>query len=160
MTISWRVLVAAAVIWFAFQGNTLDFQWPDETPVIEGEPDKPSAKAIEWVKGVDAARMLPSDRMYLVAFYSAMAFVIERDATLKPPVIDTTVKFADLHAGSLDLAIEERNIGKYPGLGAQIDQVFLAAVGDDVTTVTPEKRAAIVEACRALAWRFHMYGEE
>lgn len=161
--ISWRYLVAGALVWFAWQGSVMEFDWPFDVPAnVEATVEKPRAEVIEWVKAVDPDKILPDDRAYYSSFYSALAFILQRDGTLNPPVITSNDKFADLHAGSLDFAIDQEQVGRYPGLDVQIEEVFAAAAGEkpDISSMTTELRKDLVDACNGLAWRFWINGEE
>lgn len=160
MTVHWRYIVAAALVWFAWKGNVMDFQWPtDVPPAVEVTVERPSDEIVGYVRAVDPDKILPDDRAYLSAFYSALAFVLQRDADLQEPVITTNEKFAELQGGSLRFAIMADKVGEYPRLGEQIDEVFSAAVGDDVSSMTPAMRRKIVDVCNGLAWRFWINGE-
>lgn len=152
--------MAAALVWFAWKGNVLEFDWPLDVPdTVDVNVDKPDDRALELVSGVDVDNILYTDRMYLSSFYAAMAFVLERDASLTPPVITSNEAFADLHAGSLRFAIDADEVGKYPKLGRQIDAAFAEAVGEDVAPMTDEMRDTLVMVCDGLSWRFDM-GED
>jgi hypothetical protein len=159
--IHWRFVVAAALVWFAWKGNVLEFDWPFDVPdTAEAEVEKPDERALEYVSGVEVDEILYTDRLYLSSFYSSMAFVLERDATLTPPVITSNEAFAELHAGSLRFAIDADEVGKYPKLGRQIDAAFAEAVGEDISPMTDDMRDKLVMVCQALAWRFDMGEDE
>jgi hypothetical protein len=161
MTIPWRFIVAGVLVWFAWRGGVMEFDWPDDVPAnVEVDVAKPSDEVVAWVKGVDPDRILPEDRAYLSSFYSSMAFVLRRDAELNEPVITTTAKFAELQAGSLGFAIDAGDVGQYPGLGQSLDRAFFAAAGDEDTSMTPALRERIAAVCDGLAWRFWINGEE
>ena len=159
--IHWRFVVAAALVWFAWKGNVLEFDWPLDVPdTVEVDIEKPDERGLEIVSGVEVDDIIYTDRLYLSSFYSSMAFVLERDATLNPPVITSNEAFAELHAGSLRFAIDADEVGKYPKLGRQIDAAFSEAVGDDVAPMTDEMRDTLVMVCDGLSWRFDMGEDE
>ena len=82
-----------------------------------------------------------------------------RDRLRTTPVIKTNEDFARFHAGSLQLAIDKGDVGKYPGLGKAIDQVFIDCLGDDVVPLGDDEHDMIIAATNALAWRFAIHGE-
>lgn len=85
------------------------------------------------------------DKERVSAFYSALADVVERDATLIPTVGD----FRTVHARSLDAAFKGTDLpGKYPGLDAAIDGQLTTAVGKDDVPLPPAKRQALVQALK------------
>lgn len=155
-----RWIVAAVILFFAWRGAALNLQWPQpDAPAVR--IPQPSAENLAWAEPVRKIlpRMSPADRRYLAHFYDATAFVLLRDADRDRPIISDTTKFEAFHAGSLDLAIDRKDVGKYDGLGAAIDEVYLAAAGANVQDVTPEVRAKLVAASGVLAWTFTIHGE-
>lgn len=132
--------------------------WPPEQ--VEVVTPDPSDEARQWVSHVNVANILPKDRIYLSGFYSAVGYVMDRDADLEEPVVTSNEKFARLHAGSLNYAIDKGEVGRYPVLGRDIALVFLNAVGNTPAAMTDEMREDIVDACDALAWKFDIHGEE
>ena len=90
----------------------------------------------------------------------ALCYVLERDGERDKPLIGTTDQFARFHAGSLQLSIDKKAVGKYAGLAESVDEVFVLAAGADVQTVTDEVREKIADACRSLAWKFAVHGNE
>jgi cytolysin (calcineurin-like family phosphatase) len=123
---------------------------------------KPDAEATAWV--ADAAKkaksMLYTDRIYCANLYDAMAHVIEMDGKREKAIIGDTGRFAAFHAGSLDFAIDTKNVGKYPGLGEAIDNAFERALGLDVKPLDAAARARAEKACRALSYAFSVGGNE
>lgn len=158
MTIPWRFVVASVLVWFSWQGATLPLNWPPTAVEVVTPP--PSDEAREWVADVKVADILPKDRIYLAGFYSAIGYVMARDEDLDPQIVTTNEKFSHLHAGSLRFAIDRKEVGKYPGLGAAIDEVFAEAAGEDVAPMTDDMRERIIDACDALAWKFEINGED
>lgn len=132
--------------------------WPPEQ--VEVVTPDPSDEARQWVSHVNVANILPKDRIYLSGFYSAVGYVMDRDADLEEPVVTSNEKFARLHAGSLNYAIDKGEVGRYPVLGRDIALVFSNAVGNTPAAMTDEMREDIVDACDALAWKFDIHGEE
>jgi hypothetical protein len=88
-----------------------------------------------------------------------MAFVLLRDGDRPEPIISDTDKFVAFHAGSLQLAIDRKDVGKYDGLGAAIDEAFVGAVGADAVKVDAAVRARLVAASGVLSWTFSIHGE-
>lgn len=153
--------MAGALLVFAWRGGSLDVKWPilPQTTVIA---EKPAAEQIKWAADLKAIlpKMLPADREYLANFYDAMEYVLKQDGERSTPIIGDTDKFTQFHAGSLNLAIQKKNVGKYPGLDKAIDAVFFAAAGADTATVNDEKRRQLMDACGVLKWCFKVNGDE
>lgn len=156
-----RYIVAGALLAFAWKGGSLDVKWPlpPQTAVVA---EKPAAEQIKWAGDLKSIlpRMLPADREYLANFYDAMEYVLKQDGERSTPIIGDTDKFAQFHAGSLNLAIQKKNVGKYPGLDKAIDAVFFAAAGADTATVDAAKRQQLMDACGVLKWCFKVNGNE
>jgi len=155
-----RYIVAAVLLLFAWKGAELKVEWPQPPATVIRAP-QPPAERMEWAKPVIEVlpKMTPKDRQYLAHFYDAMAFVLMRDADRGTPIVSTTTKFETFHGGSLRLAVDKKDVGKYPGLGEAIDQVFIAANGPDEVAVSDEVRAKLVAACGVLSWTFSIHGE-
>lgn len=155
-----RYLVAAVLVFFAWNGVKFDMVWP---PKSTSEPTivVPSESQLAWAEPLKAIlpKMLPADREYLSAFYDALGFVVYQDGSRSNPAITSSDQFVQLHAGSLNLAIEKKNVGKYPGLAQAIDQTFLAACGPEAVSLTKESRMTLVSACNTLAWVFRIHHE-
>lgn len=155
-----RYVVAAVLIYFAWNGVKFDMTWPPK-----GEADttivSPPESQLAWAEPLKAIlpKMLPADREYLSAFYDALGFVVFQDGSRSTPAITTSDQFVQLHAGSLNLAIQKKNVGKYPGLAQAIDQTFLAACGPESVSLTKESRMTLVSACNTLAWVFRIHHE-
>lgn len=150
-----RCLVVAVLLAFAYRGAVLNVVWPPRgvDTTVSPRPEK------EWLEDADDVvkilpKMLPGDRQHLSAFYDAMAYVLVRDGERAEPLISTTEKFAAFHAGSLNLAIEKKKVGKYPGLDKAIDMTLMRIAGAEEAAVDKEKRDALVAACGVLAWVF------
>lgn len=151
----------ALLLFFAWKGSVLDLQWPPATQVERDIP-KPGPEVLKYAEPLRAVlpRMTHADRLFLSNFYDATAFILFRDSTRDKPLITDTEKFAAFHAGSLQLAVDRKDVGKYDGLGAAIDQVFVNAIGQEVRQITPEVRDRLVGACGVLAWSFDIHGDE
>lgn len=157
MTNNWRFFVAAALLFFAWKGNTIDLPWP---PVDGGrEIVKPEPETLAWVEDIPVEKMLPKDRLYLADLYDAMGWVILRDKLRDQPVLKTNEDFARFHAGSLQLSIDRGDVGKHPGLGKAVDQVFKDCIGTEVVQLDDDEFDILIAACNALAWRFSIHGE-
>lgn len=155
-----RVIVACILLLFAWKGGELDLKWPPSS-VQEIAPPKPPAEMLAWADELKPIlpRMLLADREYLAAFYDAMAFILLQDGDRSTPIIGDTEKFSVLHAGSLQLAIKKKNVGKYPGLDKAIDMVFFNAAGAEVAPLDQKKREQLIRACGVLAWAFKVHGD-
>ena len=157
MSNNWRLFVAATLLFFAWKGNTIDIPWP---PLGTGrEIVKPEPETLAWVEDVPADKMLPKDRLYLSDMYDAMAWVMLRDRLRDKPVLTTNEDFVRFHAGSLQLSIDRGDVGKYPGLGKAVDQVFKDCLGTEVVQLGDDEYDLLVAACNALSWRFAIHGE-
>lgn len=155
-----RYLVAAMLLFFAWKGAVLEMEWPP-IPAATARTPAPSAENLKWAVSLRpiVTKITPRDRAYLANFYEATAFVLLRDADRAPPIIKDTNSFEAFHAGSLDLAIDRKDVGKYDGLGAAIDEVFIAANGADIKSLDADVRAKLVAACGVLSWTFTIHGE-
>ena len=155
-----RYVVAVILLFFAWKGASLDINWPPAA-ANSATLAKPSPEELAWAEPLKAIlpRMMPADRQYLSALYEAMAFVLKQDGRRSQPIIDTTDKFVQMHAGTLQLAIEKANVGKYQGLDAAIDQVFFAANGADSGAVDKPTSEKLISACNVLAWVLEIHHE-
>jgi len=160
-----RHIVAAVILFFAWQGGNLSMKWPQmplPTAPVAVVAAKPSAEQLAWAADLKAIlpKMLPGDREYLAAFYDATKFVLTQDGERSTPIIGDTDKFTVFHAGSLQLAIQKKNVGKYPGLDKAIDAVFLAAAGADVKAIDKATGEKLIAACSVLSHAFRINGNE
>lgn len=106
--------------------------------VISAEPD---AAIVSALNGANAA-----DRGRIVGVYTGLRAVLRRD---KGERVSNTEKLAELHANTLQLAID--SVGKYPGLDVAIDNVFKKIVGtDDVVATSQAVLDKLVEACETV----------
>lgn len=156
MKIEARHIVAGLLILFAWKGNELDMVWPPAGRIDVVAP-VPSPELQAWASELKpiAAKMLPSDRVYLSHLYDAMAFVLLRDKDRTDPIISTTEDFAAFHSGTLVLAIDKAKVGKYPGLAEAIDKAFFAALGtDEPRKMTDEEKGRLIVACGVLSHTF------
>lgn len=155
-----RYIVAAVLVFFSWNGVKFDMTWPPKS-ATEATIVVPSGEQLAWAESLEPIlpKMLPADREYLSAFYDALGFVVYQDGSRSSPAITSSDQFVQLHAGSLNLAIEKRNVGKYPGLDRAIDQTFLAACGPESVALTKESRMTLVSACNTLAWVFRIHHE-
>lgn len=156
----WRYIVAAVLLVFAWRGASLDVVWPPAgfDTTVSPRPNKEWLEDASEVVGI-LPKMLPGDRQHLSAFYDAMAYVLIRDGERAEPVISTTSKFAVFHAGSLNLAIEKKKVGRYPGLDKAIDMTLLRIAGADEAAIDEKRRESLVAACGVLAWVFSVNHE-
>ena len=148
--------MSATLIYFAWNGASLDLPWP---PVEGPQVVKPDEVSRQWVTPVRVNNILPQDRIYLSRFYDAMGWIIMRDSERDSPIITNTEKLAEFHEGSLQLAIDRDDVGQYEGLGKSIDDAFKKVLGDDVTPLEGDSTEAVILLCNALSWRFAIYGE-
>lgn len=153
MKIEARHIVAAALLLFSWKGAELGMEWP-RFPRTLVEAPKPAPELLSWAEQLKPIlpKMLPADRAYLSSFYDAMAFILLNDDERSTPLVGDTEKFAALHAGSLQLAIEKGKVGKYPGLDDAIDSVFFKAMGADQQAVTKENRGKLIAASGVLSY--------
>jgi hypothetical protein len=159
-----RFVVAAALILFAWKGGSVGVVWP---PVSPSGPVSPNAPApdpalLKWAEPLrkHLPTMLPADREYYSRFYDALSFVLLRNSKLEKPVIKTTSDFEAFHASSLQMSIDKASVGKYPGLDAAIDEVFVTAAGPEVKPVTPDVGAKLIAASQVISWVFGIRGNE
>lgn len=154
-----RIAIVAVLLVFAWRGKIDSLKWltPSQDGVAIGRPDD---EAMKWTVDLPVNDIAPADRQYYSAFYDALGSIIGNDGTRPHRLIDTSEKFAKFHAGSLDLAIDMKHVGKVPGLGDKIDAAFIAAAGDaDVKQVDSALADRYVRCCKALAWRLAIHGE-
>lgn len=157
MKVEARHIVAAVILFFAWRGGELGMKWPQmPQPAAAVAVAKPSAEQLAWAADLKAIlpKMLVGDREYLSAFYDATRFVLTQDGERSTPIIGDTDKFTVFHAGSLQLAIQKKNVGKYPGLDKAIDAVFLNAAGANVKAIDNDTRAKMTAACSVLTYVF------
>ena len=69
--------MSATLIYFAWNGASLDLPWP---PVEGPQVVKPDEVSRQWVTAVRVNNILPQDRIYLSRFYDAMGWIIMRDS--------------------------------------------------------------------------------
>ncbi len=152
--------MAVILLLFAWKGSTINVDWPPAKREIEKVP-APDKALLAWAEPLRAVlpKMLQADRQYLANFYDAMVFIIMRDAGRDSPILNSTDSFAAFHAGSLQLAIDKANVGKYPGLAEAIDETFVNAVGADVKPLDKDTRTRLAAACSVLSWSFTVHGD-
>lgn len=120
-------------------GVPLPVTTPDAVVVPAGETDAALVGILEDATDEDKAR--------IVSVYEGMQYVLKRDNGKR---INTTDKFSDWQANTLQLAVETP--GKYPGLDKAIEAVFVRLVGtDDVVSATPEVQQKLIKACEIVA---------
>lgn len=111
-----------------------------EETTVAAEPNADIVKALVGASSADRAR--------IVGAYTGLKTVLNRDNGAR---INTTEKFEEVHANTLQLAIDQP--GKYAGLDTAIEAVFRAAVQDEntdasvVNPVTPLMQNKLVSAC-------------
>lgn len=162
MKIEARHIVAVVILAFAWRGSEMKIDWPKLPKPAAAATAKPTADQLAWAVDLKPIlpKMLPADRQYLASFYDATAFIVTQDGGRSTPIIGDTDKFTVFHSGSLQLAIEKKNVGKYPGLDKAIDSVFLNALGADVAAIDADKRAKLIAACNVLNHVFRINGNE
>lgn len=88
-----------------------------------------------------------ADKGRVVSIYDGLQFVLTRD---KGQRINTTEKWAELQANTLQLAVEQ--VGKYPGLDVAINDVFKRVLGtDDVLPGNEDTQLKLIKACEIIA---------
>jgi hypothetical protein len=141
------VLAAGVLLGFAvFFPNGINVSKYFSKPVavddvaVSAEPDAAIVKALTGATAADKARV--------VSVYTGLKEVLNRDNAAR---VNTTEKFEELHARTLQMAIATP--GKYEGLDAAIEAVFAAAVKDAdtdpsvVNPVTLLMQSKLVKAC-------------
>lgn len=124
--------------------NGPQFNWskpkPGPEPAVTVKTDPEIVKLLTGSPAEDRARVRD--------VYVSLKKVLQRPTA--PQRIATTEKWEELHAATLELAIDQ--VGKYPTLDEQIERVFLAAVGtDDVLPGNPATLQKLMEACDTVA---------
>jgi len=143
-----RGLIVAVVLLFVWRGKLDSLVHPRDVPAVTTLPSTvvvdDTARA--WVKDVKVDAILPADRNYYGRFFDALTWILGNDGDHDAPNMDTNEKLRRFYSGSLDLAIEKKAVGKYPGLSESLDKAFaLAASGIDPATLkTPEDVAKAV----------------
>jgi len=155
-----RWIVAAMLLFFTWRGAAMRLEWPPSGGTVV-RAEKPQLADLKWAASVAkiVPKMMPADRLYLANFYEALRFILRRDAGRDKAILSDTTRFEAFHAGSLEAAIDRKDVGKYEGLGEAIDETFLAAAGSGVQEVTPEVRAKLEAACGVLSWVLSIHGE-
>lgn len=168
----------AIVLVFLWKDRLGSIKYPDEVPSAP-EIVTPAETYKAMVADVKVDGILPADRIYYAGFYNSLDWVVANDGKRATRVIDTTEKFRRFHAGSLDVAVDLKKVGAYPGLGEAIDKAFaLAAWGGDPSSLrTPADVSKAVEdgltprpmtnaledrlrkCAAALAWKLTIRGE-
>lgn len=166
------------VLLFLWRDKVGALVYPKDVPLAPSVV-VPDASAKSLTADIKVDGILPADRLYYSAFYDSLGLVIANDGERDTRIVDTTEKFRRFQAGSLDLAIEQKKVGLYPGLGEAIDKAFALAVwgGDPANLRTPADVAKAIEegltprpmskamsdrirsCCSALAWKFGINGE-
>jgi hypothetical protein len=120
---------------------------PNPTPT----PVRPNDALVAAVGPVVAIlKDHPEDGRNLAAFYEAIADVIARD---QGKVVQTVAQVRELNRRAGLLMFQKTGIeGKYPGLATAIDKVLEDRIGLDDVPVDAAKRAAAIEAFKALSW--------
>lgn len=158
---AWRAIAVGCLLAFAWRGELRQIKWPPPKRPEVAVLEKPDDEAMSWVSDINVNGMMPKDRLYCADFYAALGFIVRNDdGSKKPAILNTTPKFSVFHAGSLQLAIDKGDVGRYPGLGASIDRAFFAAAGDkDEKPVDAALRSKLERCCKALAWRFAIHAD-
>lgn len=161
MTVQWRYVVAAILLVFAWKGSNIALEWPP-APTPSVVIPRPENVLLEWVEPLRPIlpKILVKDREYFASFYDALSFVLIRDASREKPIVCTTGDFVAFHAGSLQLAIDKANVGRYPGLGEAIDLSIINALGADARALSDEDRVKLTAVCSTLAYVFKVGGNE
>ena len=159
MTTPWRILVAVFLLAFAWNGSSLNMEWPPRGGIVIPKPEPVLMKWAEPLRPL-LPKMMVADRQYLSAFYDALSFVLLRDSKRANPVVKTTADFVGFHAGSLQLAIDKENVGKYPGLGGAIDEVIVNAIGAEQRALTADDRTKLIAGCSVLSYAFRVGSDE
>lgn len=115
---------------------------PVPTPVVVEPVGETDAQIVALLKTAST-----DDKNRVVSIYSGLKFVLQRD---KGQRVNTTEKWAELQANTLQLAVEQ--VGKYPGLDVAINDVFKRVVGtDDVLPANADTQTKLIKACDIIA---------
>lgn len=115
---------------------------PVATPVVVEPVGETDAQIVALLKNAST-----EDKNRVVSIYSGLKFVLQRD---KGQRVNTTEKWAELQANTLQLAVEQ--VGKYPGLDVAINDVFKRVVGtDDVLPANADTQIKLIKACDIIA---------
>lgn len=144
----WRIVVAAALIWYVFQ--------PQKTEVPTVPDDAP---AVSWQEKVaPVARILRNadtfDRMVFASVWENAADAVEGSLEEVEVTFENTLGLKVFTESALRVAwgqIADAS-GKYDGLNAAVERVFDEAFTTDVKPITDKERDDYIDLCRALAW--------
>jgi len=119
--------------------------------------ETPSVEMIAAVAPVAKAlrTATPIDRALWASIWEKSAKVVNGDATTTEVVFTDTRSLRAYNIIALRLAwvrMGGNPTGKYPGLAEAAERFLSDTIGMDVMPVTPELRAKVVEAYKALAW--------
>lgn len=146
---------AAALLVAAAYGKVPLPVMPAQAPSVVVET--PSIEMIAAVAPVAKALRAasPIDRALWAAIWEKSAKVVNGDATTTEVVFTDTRSLRAYNIIALRLAwvrMGGNPTGKYPGLAEAAERFLSDTIGLDVMPVTPELRAKVVEAYKALAW--------
>jgi hypothetical protein len=126
----------------------LSFVFPHLSKLTGGKPAQPTVTAVtdDTITGI-LQQATAADRARVAGIYSGLNYVINRPTFGQR--VNTTEKWAELQASTLQLAVAEP--GKYAGLDAAIEAVFLKEVGtDDVLPTNEATRKKLSAACEII----------
>jgi hypothetical protein len=133
-------------VWLAAALLLLSFVYPNG-PTLPISPAVVPAGPTDSALLAILANATAEDKTRINDVYVALKTVLTRDAGKR---VSTTEQWADLHANTLQLAIDTP--GKYPGLDEAIETVFKTTVGtDDVLPSNEETRKKLVAACEIIS---------
>lgn len=157
-----RLAVAAVILVFAWKGAVVEVLWPPRPDVPAVSTTAPEPALLKWADPLKPIlpKMLPSDRMYLASLYDAMAFVLKQDRERDVPIIGSMDSFRSFHANTLKSAIERLKVGRYEGLDAAIDTVYINANGAEAKPVTADGAAKLIAASQVLSYVLGIRGDE
>lgn len=146
---------AAALLLAAAYGKVPLPVMPSQAPSVVVET--PSVEMIAAVAPVAKAlrTATPIDRALWASIWERSAKVVGGDATTTEVVFTDTRSLRAYNIIALRLAwvrMGGNPTGKYPGLAEAAERFLSDTIGLDVMPVTPELRAKVVEAYKALAW--------
>jgi hypothetical protein len=128
---------------FVFPNGVADIKFPVKPPVVA--PDHVVVTDPTIVKLLQNAT--DADRGRVQSIYTGLKTVVGRD---NGELVNTTERFAVLHANTLKLAVEQVN--KYPGLDVAINEVIKAQMGtDEVVQLNADTVKKLVTACDIIA---------
>lgn len=146
--------MAVVVLTFAWRGAIVEMVWPPRPSVPAVSTVSPDPALLKWAEPLKPIlpKMLPTDRQYLASLYDAMAFVLKQDRGRETPIIGSMDSFRSFHADTLKSAIERLKVGRYEGLDAALDEVYINANGAEAKPINEDGAAKLIAASQVLSY--------